>query len=201
MSKLFPARQQSPLLGEKDPRARVDRSSIEAGDITRPSILPIEADVVFKLEIRRIPSPDGVSVEHQFILGAVDIAPKVRKSDIRIRHLVDLGIITFSSEPPNLDRDMICRVENEEDIWTARNALIDIWQALVWEIEYHSRIHLSPPHVEKPRRLQFGIMGLKYFKGFVSPDLNQIPSTFLSHVKNGPGDALLAQTALPSLFR
>ena len=201
MPKLLSARQLSPLYGQRNPRARVDSSSIEVGNSTKLNILTMEVDVVFKLEIRRIPTPDGVSVGHQFILGAVDITPKVRESNISIRHLVDLGIITFFSEPPDVDQDMICRVENTEDIWTARNGLIDIWQALAREIEYNRRIHLTPPHVAKPRRLQFGVMGLKYFRSFVSPDINPVPSTFLSHKRDDASGALTAQTALPSLFR
>jgi len=168
---------------------------------TQINLLKMEVDIVFQLDVRLLPTATTSSVGHHFILTASKATSKVRQSGLNIKNLVDLGVITFFTERPDIEQDLVRRVERNQSLWTARNGLVEIWSALSREIDYYQRLHLTPPQVPSPRRLQFGVTGLKYFRAFDSPDLNPVPSTFVCNYAYVSDAQRITQTALPSLFR
>ena len=189
--------------------AKAKYSSIPAGIATDSSsyeveedgkeITSLDVDVAFRLDLKRFPSSDG-EIGHQLVLTVAKMSSRVKAANIEIRHLTDLGVMTFSPEDPDLDDDVICRQEDNQDYWTSAEGLRQVWESLRAELQYYRTIWLTPPHVKDHRPLRIAIGGMKYFNGFLSPRLLYVAPVYLSEETeslNGDPDDL---PDLPNLF-
>ncbi len=172
-------------------KATVDDSSLETSRLATTDHAVLDVDIVFKLDIKRFLGANG-QISHQILLTAADVNPILTNAGIHVRHLVDLGILKYSTDDPDFDAEVICRVEFGDDLWTNTAGLREVWDALVAEVESYEPMYLVPPHVNRRRSLRIGIVGMKYFNGFTSPDIQQVSRVYLSHevssAKHGPKD-------------
>jgi hypothetical protein len=176
----------------------IDKSSIEIDNVVPDEITSLDVDVAFRLDLKRFPSSKG-KIGHQLLLTVAKLSPRAKAAEIDVRHLTDLGVLTFSTEDPDLDDDVICRTENKQDYWTPTRKLRQVWDALTREIEHYRSMCLDRPHVEKRRPLRIAIGGMKYFNGFTSPGLLRVASVYLSEETENLGDPN-DRPYLPSLF-
>lgn len=179
--------------------ATVDASSLETSDITQTRLDTLEVDVEFRLDVKKFLSAEGM-MTHQLMLVAGHIEPHVHQSQIKIRHLVDIGVLRFSPDDPDLDEDVICRVVNDQDFWTPKESLRQIWNSFVREIRRYIGIELNPPQVPKKRVLSFAILGMKYFKGFISPELVSMGSIYFFPPRENAAGKSLEEDGAPRLF-
>lgn len=178
-------------------KATVDSSSIESRDKAGLIFSTRKADLTFRLDVERFPS-SGYVVGHQLMLTVTDENPCIEESDIEVKHLVDLGVLKFK-EQPTPDEDAVQRNEKGQQLWVSTESLRQVWDCLTKELARYEGIWLEPPHVNKKRHIQISITDMNYFNDFVSPNIERVPATYLSHDKKR-GVKNLQEPPLPLTF-
>ncbi|MDJ0765420.1 MAG: hypothetical protein QNJ97_20735 [Myxococcota bacterium] len=183
-----------PRRERRDNTARVHTSSLAA---TRPVTVDLQAlgvDIAFRLEVKKFPMASG-AIGHQLLLSVSNVEAWVRSAGINVDHFFDLGVLSFSFDDPDLEADVMCRVEDGRDLWVSTGSLRQVWDILIAEIARYTEISIAPPDVPDRRQLRIAIYGMTYFNEFVSPGLKQLPATYLSHDPEAT-----AGPTLPMLF-
>jgi hypothetical protein len=162
-------------------KALADTGLIEVEKVTGEDVSPFDVDIVFKLDVKKIAvSSVGAAFGHQLMLLVTRVEPEVSQAGITLRHLMDLGVLIFTSEDPDLDAEVVCFEEDGLDYWASSAALRKVWATLLSELKEIGDTPLELPERDVKRPLQFAITGMKYFNGFISPDLLKVPAVYLS---------------------
>lgn len=160
-------------------QAVVDTSSLETPNLGSGGYEALDIDIGFRLDIKRF-APEAGRVGHELMLVAEEVKPRVSAAGIPVNHLIDIGVIRFTGDDPDLDSDVICRVEAEHDLWTTTENLRQVWTSLVREIGHFERMVIAAPHASRDRLVRIAVSGLRYFNGFVSPNLHTLPPVYHS---------------------
>ncbi len=183
-----------------DTQTMVDDSSLEIGKTTSSELAAFEMDIAFKLDVKQFPtSSEGIG--HQLMLVVLEVNPRIKASSLKIHHLLDLGVLKFSTKDPDFDDDVICRVEDRRDYWVSTERVRQVWGALVKEIEYYKPLKVEPPYSDFPRPLRVAVAGMKYFNGFISPEILEVAPIFVSDGVKETKDGSGPPTGLLKLFR
>ncbi len=137
-------------------------------------------DIVFGLDIKKI-SISETGFAHQLLLVIKNVEPRVSRSGITVSSLTDLGVLKFTTDDPDADDDVVCFVQHDQDYWVATEQLQKVWDALLKELEQFEPTWLQTPQVFKERHLRYAITGMKYFNGFLAPNMVKMPFIYLSH--------------------
>ncbi|MCP4680422.1 MAG: hypothetical protein GY854_34045 [Deltaproteobacteria bacterium] len=178
----------------------VDDSSLEVGKSTGLELAPFEVDIAFKLDVKQFPASSG-GIGHQLMLVVLDVNPRLKASPIEIHHLLDLGVLEFSTEDPDFDDDVICRVEDRRDYWVSTESVRQVWNALVKEVEYYAPLKIDPPYSDFTRSLRIAVAGMKYFNGFTSPEIVKMAPVYLSDGATESNDESNPPSGVLKLFR
>ncbi len=152
---------------------------MEIGHNTSTELKAFEFDVALRLDIKQFPTAEG-DIGHQLMLVVLEVNPRIKEANFEIHHLIDLGVLRFTTKDPDFDEDVICRVENKRDLWVSTESVRQVWDGVIAEIEHYKQMEVVPPYADFPRALRIAIAGIKYFNGFISPDTQKVPTVYLS---------------------
>jgi hypothetical protein len=137
-------------------------------------------DIVFGLDIKKITASE-TGFADQLLLVAKNVAPRVGGSGITVNSLIDLGVLKFTTDDPDLDDDVICCERNHQDYWASAEQLHRVWEALINELAQFESAWLRTPQVFKERHIRYAVTGMKYFNDFKAPNIVKMPFIYLSH--------------------
>ncbi len=154
--------------------------SIEIEQPTSRGDATYGVDIVFALDIKKI-SVSETGFADQLLLVAKNVVPRVGGSGVTINSLIDLGVLTFTTDDPDLNDDVICCERNHQDYWASAEQLHRVWDALIKELAQFDSTRLLTPHVFKERYIRYAVTGMKYFNDFKAPNIMKMPFIYLSH--------------------